>query len=74
MFLQKRTRGKIGLASVTLNLLYSEIKQMHRELHDLRGALIPTEKISAKEHAELDAVFEEMREGKATPWREALKK
>lgn len=60
--------------AVDINLLYDEIKQMHKELHELRGSLIPTEKVSEEEHAELDAIFAEMDAGKRTPWRDAFKK
>ena len=62
------------MANVTINLVYDELKRLRCEVRGLRGSLIPTEKVSAKEHAELDAIFEEMERGKATPWREALKK
>ncbi len=61
------------MAGVSINLVYDELKQVRKELHELRGALIPGEKISKKEHAELDRLFAEMRQGKATPWRKALK-
>lgn len=62
-----------SVVNVTINVLYDELRRVHKELHELRGSLIPTEKISKEEHAELDNIFEEMRKGKATPWREALK-
>ncbi|MFH1107199.1 MAG: hypothetical protein V1787_04860 [Candidatus Micrarchaeota archaeon] len=58
---------------VTLNALYGKLLDVQREVRKLRGSLVPVERISAKEHARLDAVFEEMRHGKATPWRDTLK-
>ncbi len=65
------------MANVTLNVLYNEIKenqkemkQMHQELRELRGALIPEEEISEEEHKELDAIFKEMKAGKETNWRD----
>ena len=62
------------MPDVSINVVYDELKQVRKELHELRGSLIPLEKISPQEHAELDAIESEMRAGKATPWREALKK
>ncbi len=68
------------MANVTLDLLYHEIKsykkemsEMRKELHELKGVLIPTEQITDEEHEEIDALFKEIRSGKGTPWREALR-
>ncbi len=47
------------------------VKQIHRKWHDLRGTDVLAEKISAKEHKELDNIFKEMQRGTATPWRDA---
>ncbi len=65
------------MANITLDVLYNEIKenqkemkQMHQELRELRGALIPEEEISDEEHKELDAIFKEMKAGKETNWRD----
>lgn len=62
------------MEQVTLNLLYGELKEIHQELHEVRAALLPEEKISQEEHKELDEILAEMRKGKATPWREMIKK
>ncbi|MFH1199822.1 MAG: hypothetical protein V1708_02025 [Candidatus Micrarchaeota archaeon] len=61
------------MENVTLNLLYGKLLDVQRDVKELRGSLVPVEQVSVKEHARLDAVFEEMRKGKATPWRDALK-
>lgn len=61
---------------VTVNdfrLLQKELKQMNHDIREIRYALIPEVKISAKERKELDAIYKEMSEGKATPWREVRK-
>ncbi len=62
------------MAYVTLDLLYDKIVKMEREMHELRNSLVPLEKISQKEHAELDGIFAQMQEGKATNWRQAKKR
>ncbi len=60
------------MADVSISLVYEELKQVKKELHELRGSLIPMEKITADEHKELNAIEAEMQAGKATNWREAL--
>ncbi len=70
--------------NVTIDLLYHELMQMRRELgelremhsevHALKYALVPEEETTAKELAEIDAAVKEMKQGKAIPWRTALKK
>ncbi len=62
------------MENASLNSLFGEIKMLRKEVRELRGSLIPVENISKAEHVRLDSVFEEMRQGKATPWRDALKK
>ncbi|MCX6768173.1 MAG: hypothetical protein NTY90_05625 [Candidatus Micrarchaeota archaeon] len=61
------------MANVSINALYDKLLQVEKEVVELRHALIPVEKISAKEHDELDSIFKEMRRGKAAPWRQALR-
>lgn len=65
------------MANVTLDVLYNEIKQyqkemkqMHQELRELRGALIPEEEISDEERKELHATLNEMKAGKEKNWRD----
>ena len=45
-----------------------------RELRTRLEPDIPVEKVSASELEEIDFAMAEMRKGKATPWRTALKK
>ncbi len=51
------------------NGLKREMKQMRRELLEVRSALIPEVKISAAERKELDGIYAEMKAGKETDWR-----
>ncbi len=72
------------MTNITIDLVYNELKhvrkeledlkEMHSEVHALRYALIPEEEASEEELAEIRAAVKEMREGKAVPWRRALKK
>lgn len=67
----------VEMANVAMELLYAEIRQVHKEVHALRERLVPElgeEKISAKERKELDAIYADVRKGNATPWREVLRK
>ena len=65
------------MANITLDVLYKELKenqkemkQMHLELRELRGALIPEEEISDEERKELHATLAEMKSGKEKNWRD----
>lgn len=56
---------------VNVNLLYQELKRMHKEIEKnnaLLLSLIPEEKISAKELARLHGIKSEMDSGKAVPY------
>ena len=57
------------MAAPSINLLYNEMRQMHREIHELRAALIPEEEITPAERRELHAILDEMRQGKEKDWR-----
>ena len=61
------------MAEVTLNVLYGELKQMHKELHVIRTALIPREELSEAECKEFLSTLREMEQGKEKPWLEAFK-
>ena len=66
----------VALAYVTADEfqhLRRELEQMHKELMEVRYALIPEEKIGKEEHEELDAILAEMKAGKEKNWRDALK-
>ncbi len=58
------------MENITLNALYSEIKKMRQEMHDLRVAVIPELEISESERKELRSTFTEMQKGKEKNWRE----
>jgi len=60
-------------ANVNINLLYSELKRMRSELHELRSIFISEEKISAAERKELRSILANMRKGKEKNWRENIK-
>jgi len=62
------------MEEVTIKEVFHELKQIHRELHEVRAALLPEEALSPAEHKELDEILAETRKGKTRPWREALKK
>ncbi len=59
------------MANVTISLLYKELKQMKKELHELRQVLIPEEEVSKAERKELHSLFKEIEKGKGTEWRRA---
>ena len=72
------------MADVSINLVYSELKQMrkeledlremHGEMHALRYALIPEEETTKEELDEIKAAKQELKEEKAIPWRQNSKK
>lgn len=48
----------------SLNVIYSEIKKLGREIEVIRSALVPEEEISDKERAEIRKVRAETKRGK----------
>jgi hypothetical protein len=60
---------------VDINLLYKEMKTLHKEVEKnnaLLLSLIPEEKVSGKELAQLRKIKAEMDSGKATPYSKSL--
>ncbi len=53
-------------AKASLNSIYTEIKTLRREVELIRTALIPEEKISDKEMAEILDIDTKMRRGERT--------
>ncbi len=49
--------------SVAISKVYDEIKTLRRDLLEVKYALLPVEKISAKERKELNRIFKEMESG-----------
>lgn len=70
----KRKRTGKGMENVSLAEIYHEVRQMRKELNEIKNAFIPSEPVSRQEAAELDEIFEDMRKGHKTPLRQALKK
>lgn len=62
------------MANVTINALYSKLLEVQREVHELREAMVPEVKTSARERKELDKILIEMKAGKEKNWREAFQK
>lgn len=62
------------MANVTIDLLYNELKQVHRELHELNAFFIEEESASQKERKEIHSTLSEMRKGKEKNWRKLPKK
>jgi len=57
---------------VTLDIVYRELLSLHRDVEALKGAAVPTEKISAKEREELAKIAKEMTAGKKHSFREVF--
>jgi ATP-dependent Zn protease len=59
------------MADVSINLVYNEIKElrkeMHEELHALRNALISEEETTPEELEEIRQAKQELNQGKAVP-------
>ncbi len=60
------------MAQVTMDLLYSELKQMRKDLNEIKSVFIPEEEISDVERKELRSLFKEIEGGKGVPWRKTL--
>ncbi len=71
------------MTNATIDLVYAEIKQvrkeleeireMHGEVHALKYALVPEEETTQEELEEIKKGVQEMKQGKAIPWRKAFK-
>ena len=61
-------------ATASLNSIYTEIKTLRREVELIRTALIPEEKVSDEEMAEILDIDEKMRRGERTTLDNALAK
>ena len=59
-------------ATASLNSIYTEIKTLRREVELIRTALIPEEKVSDEEMAEILDIDEKMRRGERTTLNNAL--
>ena len=59
-------------ATASLNSIYTEIKTLRREVELIRTALIPEEKVSDEEMAEILDIDEKMKRGERTTLDNAL--
>jgi len=62
----------LAQATASLNSIYTEIKTLRREVELIRTALIPEEKVSDEEMAEILDIDEKMRRGERTTLDNAL--
>jgi len=59
-------------SKASINSIYAEIKTLRREVELIRTALIPEEKVSDEEMAEILDIDAKMRRGERTRFDEAL--
>jgi hypothetical protein len=60
------------MAAVTMELIYKELKNLKNEVETVKYALIPEEKISAKELAQIRKIKKEMEAGKEKSFKEVF--
>ncbi|MBI4043808.1 MAG: hypothetical protein HY393_03305 [Candidatus Diapherotrites archaeon] len=60
--------------SMAISKVYDEIKALRRDLLEVKYALIPLEKVSAKKRKELDRIFHEMERGEEKSFYDILSK
>jgi len=58
--------------TITIETLYREIKDLRKEVETVKQALIPEEKVSAKELSEIKKTREEMEAGKEKSFKETF--
>ncbi len=68
--------GVEKMAQATLNAMYAELKCLHKDVEELKYKyfMIPVEKVSKKELAEIRRINREMEAGKRTPFEEVFNK
>ncbi len=59
-------------ASITMEILYREIKDLRKDIETVKHALISEEKLSAKELAEIRKTRKEMEAGKEKSFEEVF--
>lgn len=52
--------------AVTMKTIYKELRELRNEVETVKHALIPTERVSAKELAKIKKIRREMERGKRT--------
>lgn len=57
---------------ITMETIYKELKTLRKDIETVKHAIIPDEKVSAKELAELRKTRKEMESGKEKPFREVF--
>lgn len=60
------------MANVSINAVYRELKSLRKEIHTVKCALIPEEKISAKELREIRKIKKDMEAGEETSFEDAF--
>ncbi|MDD5162946.1 MAG: hypothetical protein PHD95_01940 [Candidatus ainarchaeum sp.] len=60
------------METVTMELIYKEIKSLKNEIETVKHALIPEEKVSAKELSEIRKIKKEMESGREKTFREVF--
>jgi hypothetical protein len=58
--------------SITMETLYNEIKSLKKDLETVKHALIPEEKVSTREIAEIRKTRKEMEAGKEKDFKEVF--
>ncbi len=67
-----RSRFELAQTKASLSSIYAEIKTLRREVELIRTALIPEEKVSEEEMAEIRDIDTKMRRGERTRLDDAL--
>lgn len=60
------------MENIVLNKIYHKLEKLEREVEEMRHALIPEEKVSTRELAELKRIVKEMERGRKFPTEEVL--
>ncbi len=60
--------------SIAISKVFDELKALRHDLLEVKYALLPVEKVSAKKRKELDRVFREMELGKEKSFSKIISK
>ena len=60
--------------SVAVAKVYEELKALRNDIREVKYALMPVEKISARERKELDRIFKQMKAGKEKSFSQIISK
>ncbi|MBI5884559.1 hypothetical protein HZB89_00505 [archaeon] len=62
------------MAEVTLQAIYSEMQELHKDIEIVKYTLLPKEKLSIKELSELKKIQAEMKAGKEKSFKDTFTK